>query len=76
MEVCPGGALARQKESGIVVLDEKRCSGCGSCVLSCPFEIIHLGGPKGLAQPCDLCGGAPRCVKLCSNGVLEAVETA
>ena len=74
VRVCPGDALTRYEESGFITIDESRCSGCKSCVLSCPFEIIHLGGHKGLARPCDLCGGAPKCVEACTTGALEIVE--
>ncbi len=36
MSVCPTGATIK-KESGVVVVDEKRCMGCQACAMACPY---------------------------------------
>lgn len=72
--VCPGDALSREKEYGPLTLIVERCSSCSSCILSCPFEVLHMGGRSQMPQPCDLCGGYPECVKSCPEGALELID--
>ena len=36
VEVCPTEA-SYQQEDGIVLIDKKKCIGCGACVLACPY---------------------------------------
>jgi len=36
---------------------------------SCPFESIFLF--KEELYHCDLCGGSPKCVEVCSTGAIE-----
>jgi anaerobic carbon-monoxide dehydrogenase iron sulfur subunit len=75
VQVCPADALTRERDFGIPSVDETKCSSCSSCTLSCPFEVLQLGGCNELPQPCDLCAGAPECVASCSAGAIEFVET-
>jgi len=35
---------------------------------SCPFHALHVF--KGKAYHCDLCGGDPQCVQVCTPGAL------
>ena len=70
--VCPGEALSRQRPFGPLAVEPTRCSACAGCVLSCPFEVLHLGGRRSLPDPCDLCRGDPACVRSCPTGALES----
>lgn len=73
---CPTGAISRQKEGGIVLVDFDRCIGCHSCELACPF-----GAPRFLEEgkmaKCDLChirmdnGMKPACVLVCPTRALD-----
>lgn len=74
--VCPSGAIARD-ELGAVVIDHETCIGCGLCADYCPLGMCRLttdGGRKKSVK-CDLCGGAPECVKSCPTGALVLVQT-
>jgi len=70
---CPNHALSKSAK-GTVVLDESKCTSCGTCVEACPFGAMNLHPLKGLPISCDLCGGDPKCVTGCPTGALEIVE--
>lgn len=71
--VCPVNAIFR-KETGALVVDEKRCTGCGLCIESCPFDVMRMNPSSRVAMKCDLCGGDPECVKLCPPRALMFVS--
>jgi len=74
--VCPTGALF--KEGGLTRLDRSACSGCGYCVVACPYGIPEMH--DGRAGKCDGCagavaaGGEPWCVQTCPSRALEYGE--
>jgi len=72
MEACPEGAVFKN-ERGIVVVDARKCSGCGDCVQACPYGMIEQYG-SGKAFKCDLCGGNPACAAECHYGALVFKE--
>jgi electron transfer flavoprotein alpha subunit/NAD-dependent dihydropyrimidine dehydrogenase PreA subunit len=46
-----------------IIIDDELCSGCGSCVDSCPYGAIELENDKAKILPnCNLCGA---CVENC-----------
>jgi len=82
VEACPKGALVRQPETGILVIDEQTCDGCAICAVACPYGAIaaspeaspvSTGKKKRVILKCDLCGGEPQCVKWCETGALQYV---
>ncbi len=67
---CPTGAIHRSESSGIVVIDDNTCIGCGTCANSCPYSNIRMvdirddtgafmrdrdGRTISRATKCDLC---------------------
>ena len=71
IKVCPTTALARNDESGAVVVDNELCVGCALCETACPFGHIHFDRESGKPLKCDLCGGDPACAKFCPDQALE-----
>jgi Fe-S-cluster-containing dehydrogenase component len=72
VKVCPAGALAKNKESGIVESKRERCVGCKLCSMICPIGGINF--VEGLVAKCNLCGGDPKCVKFCEKGAITYGE--
>ena len=72
--VCPGDALSRKRDFGLLTLREDGCASCSSCILSCPFGVLHMGDRRQVPRPCDLCGGAPACVTSCPTGAIEYID--
>jgi len=62
---CPRNALRRSEETGVIIVDEYRCSGCSWCLNACPFGAIAFHPTKKSVRICDLCDGEPECVKAC-----------
>jgi len=69
VEACPTNAL-RRGESGVIVVDESRCTGCGSCVRTCPYGAVKMHSLKAKPLICDLCGSDPVCFKKCPTNAL------
>lgn len=76
VEGCPSEAMW-QDELTVSKRAAELCTGCGSCVLACPFGVITETMIRHQAPKCDLCeervlaGLAPRCVATCTSGALR-----
>jgi Fe-S-cluster-containing dehydrogenase component len=44
------------------------------CILACPFGAPSFDPIERVTMKCDLCGGDPECVKLCSSEALKFVR--
>lgn len=73
---CITGALTRQ--NGMIVIDENKCVGCFTCILSCPYGAIDPDETGHVMQKCELCtkngAGEPLCVKNCPNQAIVYEE--
>jgi carbon-monoxide dehydrogenase iron sulfur subunit len=73
-EVCPKGAIVRDEAKGMVKIIAKKCTGCKTCILACPFGNMIYSTKKKKVENCDFCGGDPECVSVCSTQALEFKE--
>ncbi len=73
VQLCPVGASYRTLE-GIILVDEKRCIGCGYCVQACPYGSRFIHPVTHTASKCTLCyhritrGLKPACIQACPVG--------
>lgn len=73
VQLCPVGASYRTSD-GVVLVDEKRCIGCGYCVQACPYGSRFISPITHTATKCTLCyhritkGLLPMCVQACPTG--------
>nr|MDA8070611.1 4Fe-4S binding protein [Actinomycetota bacterium] len=83
LQVCPTGAISRDLDLDLVLIDPKRCIGCAMCAVVCPFDVLTFhplaGGPGPeveVAVKCDGCvervrrGDVPACAEACKAGAL------
>ncbi len=78
MTICPTGAISRDVDLGIVLVDEGKCIACAMCAMVCPFDVLtfYTTGTKLSAIKCDHCierqrvGEIPACVEACKTGAL------
>lgn len=70
---CPRDALEQSEETGVVLIDEDKCDGCGWCIEACDYGAITLHPEKKVVFTCNLCDGDPECVKWCPEEALDFV---
>lgn len=72
---CPRDALTQSEETGMIMVDEDKCDGCGWCVEACDFGAMSIHPDKKVAMVCDLCSHRadkkPQCVEWCPEEALE-----
>jgi Fe-S-cluster-containing dehydrogenase component len=74
VQECPVNALSVSKETGAVLVNAETCIGCGKCIEACPGRIPHMHPLEKRILICDLCGGEPKCVKVCQEGLWNVLR--
>ena len=70
-EVCVSGATFKDKDSGLILVDQEACIGCGFCVEACPYGVRYIDQKRGVVDKCNAClqrlevGLSPACVATC-----------
>ena len=76
VKACISGALRVQ--NGVITIDQEKCVGCYTCILSCPYGAIMPSSDGHAVQKCQLCtdnkNGEPACVKACPNQAIVFEE--
>lgn len=71
--VCPVGAISRDKDFGFLNVNYDVCIGCRSCVNICPFGAMNYNMTARKVFKCDLCGGDPQCVRFCEEKAVDFI---
>lgn len=90
IKVCMSGAIKRSEKTGVISIDETKCTGCKVCVTSCPFgtiSFITAKGTLGTLRKCDLCEplrekrgavasdkNVTECMRMCPYGAIELLS--
>lgn len=76
---CPTGAIAKDENTGAVLIKRELCIGCHSCALACPFGMPRYDAEEKLDK-CVLCtervayGLQPACVEVCPFSALQFIS--
>jgi DMSO reductase iron-sulfur subunit len=77
MKYCPALAYYKDNESGMVVLEARKCIGCNYCSWVCPYDAPEYNETTGIMEKCTLCqhrlqeGLDPACSTLCPTDALQ-----
>ena len=82
LRACPVNpkAIDRDPATGVVAVLEDRCTGCGECVIACPYSAMGYDPAGHHAVKCDLCpdrrsaGQDPACASICPGHAISFGE--
>ncbi len=72
--VCPTVATYKDPETGIVLMDNKKCIGCKTCMAACPYYARYFHHENRAVDKCNFCydtklkesgGKTTACVEAC-----------
>ena len=55
VRVCPTTATYKDKKTGIVMMDQKRCIGCKTCMAACPYNARYFNEEVRAVDKCNFC---------------------
>jgi len=55
VRVCPTKATYKDKQNGIVMMNEALCIGCKACMTSCPYNARYYNRETQAVDKCDFC---------------------
>jgi protein NrfC len=58
VRTCPTKATYKDKTNGIVMMEDKKCIGCKSCMMACPYDARYFNETGSAIDKCDFCFAA------------------
>lgn len=77
LPICPTGAITKNKENGVVTINQSICAGTQLCVKACPYGSPQYNDKVFKTNKCDFCidlqkkGEDPVCVATCPMRAIE-----
>jgi protein NrfC len=78
VRVCPTRATVKDKKTGIVTMNSKKCIGCKTCMAACPYNARYFNEETRSVDKCNFCldtklketgGKTTACVEACPANV-------
>ncbi len=67
---CPMKAIYADEKTGVRMIDEEKCVGCGMCVNACPWKMPTINPATRKSTKCIACGA---CAEGCVSGALTII---
>ncbi len=80
IKACEFEAIRKDAQTGIVLIDREKCTGCGECIEKCPYQVIQFNEAEKYVHKCNMCydrvvhGLDPVCVEVCMTDALSFGE--
>jgi Fe-S-cluster-containing dehydrogenase component len=55
VRACPTRATYKDAVTGIVLMESKKCIGCKTCMLACPYDARYYNAERRAVDKCDFC---------------------
>ncbi len=55
VRTCPTRATYKDRRHGIVMMDDRKCIGCKSCMMACPYDARYFNEERRAIDKCDFC---------------------
>ncbi|MFX1336097.1 MAG: 4Fe-4S dicluster domain-containing protein [Promethearchaeota archaeon] len=68
---CPSNAITIG-DKGQIIISHTLCTLCGKCERNCPIGAIEIFNQ--FVYVCDLCGGSPKCVDVCTEEIIAYIH--
>lgn len=57
-----------------IIIDDDKCTGCGTCVEICPVEVLEIQDEKSVPVNVEECLVCRACEAQCPEGAMQVVE--
>ena len=61
--------------TGTTIIDEKKCTGCGTCVKVCPSLVLKMENGKAFVDKPYYCLRCGHCGSVCPEGAISETST-
>lgn len=80
IKACKAEAISKDPQTGIVRIDQAKCTGSKACIEACPWSVIQFNTQTNKAHKCNLCydrvvaGLVPVCAEVCLTEAISFGE--
>lgn len=57
-----------------IIVDDEKCTGCGSCVETCPVEVFEIKDEKSVPVKVEECLVCRACEAQCPESAIQVIE--
>ncbi|MGB9703096.1 MAG: 4Fe-4S dicluster domain-containing protein [Candidatus Micrarchaeia archaeon] len=57
-----------------IIIDSKKCIGCGTCVAVCPNQVFEMKNGKSVAVHSEKCVLCQACIMNCPVGAIKIID--